>query len=49
MRTIPPDQLPVNSDGSIFHLYLKPDQLADKVVMMGDPERVPIITTLSAN
>jgi len=42
-RQIPPDQLPVNADGSIFHLHLKPEQLADKVVMMGDPERVPIV------
>jgi len=43
MRQIPPDQLPINADGSIFHLHLKPEQLADKVVMMGDPERVPIV------
>ena len=43
MRTIPPDQLPINSDGSIFHLHLKPEQLADSVVMMGDPERVPVV------
>ena len=43
MRIIPPDQLPVNSDGSIFHLHLKPEQLADRVVMMGDPERVPVV------
>jgi len=43
MRTIPPDQLPVNADGSIFHLHLKPEQLADKVVMMGDPDRVPVV------
>jgi len=43
MRIIPPDQLPINSDGSIFHLHLKPEQLADKVVMMGDPDRVPIV------
>jgi len=43
MRTIPPDQLPINADGSIFHLHLKPEQLADKVVMMGDPERVPVV------
>jgi len=41
MRTISPDQLPINSDGSIFHLHLRPAQLADRVVMMGDPERVP--------
>ena len=44
-RTISPDQLPVNADGSIFHLYLKPEQLADKVVMMGDPERVPVVAS----
>jgi uridine phosphorylase len=41
MRTISPDQLPINPDGSIFHLHLKPEQLAGKIVMMGDPERVP--------
>ncbi|MDR1633187.1 MAG: nucleoside phosphorylase [Dysgonamonadaceae bacterium] len=40
---ISPDQLPVNGDGSIFHLHLKPEQLADKVVMMGDPERVSMV------
>lgn len=45
MRIISPDQLPVNADGSIFHLHLKPEQLADKVVMMGDPERVPVVAT----
>jgi uridine phosphorylase len=43
MRIIPPDQLPINADGSIFHLHLKPEQLADKVVLMGDPERVPVV------
>lgn len=45
MRTISPDQLPINSDGSIFHLHLQPEQLADKVVMMGDPERVPVVAS----
>ncbi|MDR0546355.1 MAG: nucleoside phosphorylase [Dysgonamonadaceae bacterium] len=45
MRIIPPDQLPVNADGSIFHLHLKPEQLADKVVMMGDPERVRVVAS----
>jgi Uridine phosphorylase len=40
MRIISPDQLPINDDGSIFHLHLHPSQLADKVVVMGDPERV---------
>jgi uridine phosphorylase len=45
MRLIPSDELPINSDGSIFHLHLKPEQLADKVVLMGDPERVPVVAS----
>ncbi|OAV63877.1 Uridine phosphorylase [Bacteroidales bacterium Barb4] len=43
MRTIPPSEMPVNADGSVFHLHLKPEQLADRVVMVGDPERVNAI------
>jgi uridine phosphorylase len=45
MRIISPDQLPINEDGSIFHLHLRPEQLADKVVMMGDPERVGVVAS----
>jgi uridine phosphorylase len=45
MRNISPDQLPVNEDGSIFHLHLRLEQLADKVVMMGDPARVPVVAS----
>ncbi|GHT01902.1 phosphorylase [Bacteroidia bacterium] len=44
-RSIPSDQLPINADGSVFHLHLKPEQLADKIVMMGDPERVPLVAS----
>lgn len=43
-RIIPADVLAVNADGSVFHLHLKPEQLADRIVMMGDPERVPVVT-----
>lgn len=40
-KTIFPDsELVINSDGSIFHLHLKPEQLADKVILVGDPGRV---------
>jgi uridine phosphorylase len=45
MRIISPDQLPINEDGSIFHLHLRPEQLADKIVMMGDPARVSVVTS----
>jgi len=39
-RYFPPSELIVNSDGSIFHLHVKPEQLADKVILVGDPGRV---------
>lgn len=42
---ISPDQLPINFDGSVFHLHLLPQQLADKVVMMGDPARVAVVAS----
>ena len=45
MRVIPPDELPINQDGSVFHLHLRPEQLADKIVMMGDPERVSLVAS----
>ncbi len=40
MRTIPSSELIINDDGSIFHLHLKPENLADTVVLVGDPARV---------
>lgn len=40
MRTIPASELIINDDGSVFHLHLKPDQLADTVILVGDPGRV---------
>ncbi len=43
MRIIPPSELIINADGSIFHLHLKPEQLADTVILVGDPERVTLV------
>ncbi len=40
MRTIPSSELIINDDGSVFHLHIKPEQLADTVVLVGDPGRV---------
>ncbi len=40
MKTFPESELIINADGSCFHLHLKPEQLADKVVLVGDPARV---------
>ena len=36
-------ELIINSDGSVFHLHLQPAQLADKVILVGDPGRVAIV------
>ena len=33
-------ELIINSDGSIFHLHIRPDQLARNVILVGDPGRV---------
>ncbi len=42
MRIIPESELIINSDGSAFHLHVKPEQLSNKIVMMGDPGRVAV-------
>ena len=41
-----PSELIINDDGSCFHLHLKPEQLADKVILVGDPGRVDLIARL---
>ena len=46
MKTIEPSELVINSDGSIFHLHIKPEQLADYVLLVGDPDRVDLLRTL---
>lgn len=38
-------ELIINPDGSCFHLHIKPEQLADKVIMCGDPGRVDMIAS----
>lgn len=37
---IPPSELVLNPDGSVYHLGLQPEQLADTIITVGDPERV---------
>ena len=47
MRTIPASELIINDDGSIFHLHLLPEQLADTVILVGDPGRVALVRNFS--
>ncbi|NDV58706.1 nucleoside phosphorylase [Bacteroides sp. 519] len=42
-KYFPPSELIINDDGSVFHLHIKPEQLADKVILVGDPGRVPLV------
>ncbi len=35
----------INGDGSVFHLHLKPEQLADKIILVGDPGRVSLVAS----
>ncbi len=38
-------ELIINNDGRIFHLHLKPEQLADKIILVGDPGRVELVAS----
>ena len=39
-----PSELILNADGSVYHLNLLPEDIADTVVLVGDPERVPQVS-----
>ena len=43
IQPIPASQLVLNSEGAIYHLNLHPDQLADDVILVGDPSRVDMV------
>ncbi len=43
MRYFAESELIINPDGSVFHLHVKPGQLADKVILVGDPGRVATV------
>ncbi len=45
MRVIESSELIVNSDGTIFHLHISPAELADTVILVGDPGRVDIVAS----
>ena len=45
MKYFAESELIINPDGSIFHLHVKPEQLADKIILVGDPGRVALVTS----
>ncbi len=42
-KVIAPSELIINQDGSVFHLHLKPEQLTDRIILVGDPGRVDMV------
>ncbi len=42
-KIIPESELIINPDGSVFHLHLLPEQLTDRVILVGDPARVNMV------
>ncbi len=42
---IPESELIINGDGSVFHLHIRPEQLADTVILVGDPGRVAMVSS----
>ena len=38
-----PSELIINEDGSVFHLHVRPEQLAHKIILVGDPGRVTMV------
>lgn len=45
MKYFAESELIINPDGSIFHLHVKPEQLADKIILVGDPDRVALVAS----
>lgn len=42
-KIIAPSELIINPDGTVFHLHIHPDQLTDRIILVGDPARVDIV------
>lgn len=42
-RIIPPSEFIINPDGTAFHIHLHPEQLTDKIILVGDPGRVNMV------
>ena len=40
---IEPSELPINADGSVFHLHLRPEHIAEKIILVGDQDRVKTV------
>ncbi|HBS88580.1 MAG: phosphorylase [Bacteroidetes bacterium GWF2_38_335] len=44
MKTIKESELIINNDGSVYHLHLRPEHIAETIILVGDPQRVEVIS-----
>jgi uridine phosphorylase len=44
MQQIPESELILNNDGSVYHLNLLPDDISHKIINVGDPDRVSMVS-----
>lgn len=44
-RIIPDSELIINPDGTVFHIHLRPEQLTDSIILVGDPGRVDMVAS----
>lgn len=44
-KIIPDSEMIINEDGSIFHIHLRPEQLTDNIIVVGDPSRVNMVAS----
>ncbi len=45
MKRLKESELILNPDGSLYHIRLRPEHLAKKIILVGDPQRVPVISS----
>lgn len=45
-RIIPDSELIINGDGSVFHIHLRPEQVYDNIIFVGDPGRVDMVASM---
>ena len=44
MNKLAASELVLNEDGSVYHLNLLPEDIAEKIILVGDPDRVPKVS-----
>ena len=49
MKYFPPTELALNARGEVYHLGLLPEQLAEKIILVGDQDRVALVTSFFDN